>query len=188
MSQLPQPTHTRTCRLLVRDRSQSINMRTLLATDYLNHFNEVVMILDMLLTMPDCLEEATAWQPKSYSDHFMDSGFPEKALAVLAYEQAPLDRREPFDALVAEINETVRVGVEEVSQALADGDDDRTFITLKGLTAELQEMIGRAGGIINGDERASAGQVSDSSAPQDQTAEDDTAATMSQASIDSLFD
>ena len=169
--------------MLVRQLSESINGRTLLATDYLNHFNEVVMILDMLLTMPDCLEEATAWQPKSYADHFKDSGFPEKALAILAYEQAPLDRRVPFDALVADFNEAARAGVGEVSKALADGDDDRTYVLLKDLTAALQEMIGRAGGIINGDDDGAAEDPGDGA-----TAEDEKTTTMDQASIDSLFD
>ena len=53
----------------------NINEKTLLATDYLNHFNELVMVLDLIPDMPECLEDARGWMPKSYEDHFADSQF-----------------------------------------------------------------------------------------------------------------
>jgi hypothetical protein len=33
----------------------NINQSTLLATDYLNRFNEVVMMIEMIPDMPDCM-------------------------------------------------------------------------------------------------------------------------------------
>src|SRR3546814_1723486 len=44
--------YTGTYRLLVR--GKNINQNTLLATDYLNHFNEIIMLLEMLPSMPEC--------------------------------------------------------------------------------------------------------------------------------------
>ena len=41
-----------------RVKDANINDQTLLATDYLNHFNEIVMILDMLPDMPELIDEA----------------------------------------------------------------------------------------------------------------------------------
>ena len=38
----------------------NINVNTLLATDYLNHFNEVIMLIEMLPDMPDMLEDVLA--------------------------------------------------------------------------------------------------------------------------------
>ena len=35
----------------------NINPRTGLATDYLNHFNEAVMLLEMVPDMPECAED-----------------------------------------------------------------------------------------------------------------------------------
>ena len=58
----------RTLRRLVQ--GKNIHQDTLLATDYLNHFNEIVMLLELVADMPDCLEDALEWQPKSYEDHF----------------------------------------------------------------------------------------------------------------------
>ena len=67
----------------------NINPHTGLATDYLNHFNEVVMMLEMLPAMPDCAEDVLAWQPLSYEDHFEASCFKEKGLAIEAFHAAP---------------------------------------------------------------------------------------------------
>ena len=55
-------------RLLVR--GKNINQNTLLATDYLNHFNEIIMLLEMVPSMPECYEDAAGWRPKSYAEHF----------------------------------------------------------------------------------------------------------------------
>ena len=72
-----------------RVRGTNINEQTLLATDYLNHFNEIVMTMEMVPDMPKFLEEAKAWQPKTYQDHFRDSGFTDKDLVIEAYRHAP---------------------------------------------------------------------------------------------------
>ena len=48
--------HQATLSLLVR--GKNINETTLLATDYLNHFNEIIMVLELVPDMPECLEEA----------------------------------------------------------------------------------------------------------------------------------
>ena len=44
----------------------NINPVTGLATDYLNHFNEAIMLLEMLPVAPDCKEDFLAWRPMSY--------------------------------------------------------------------------------------------------------------------------
>ena len=40
-----------------RLRAANINPHTGLATDYLNHFNEAVMLLEMVPDMPECAED-----------------------------------------------------------------------------------------------------------------------------------
>lgn len=87
-----------------RLQGSNINPVTLLATDYLNHFNEVIMLIEMVADMPDMIEDVLAWEPKSYAQHFADSGFKDKDLAIEAYEAAPEDLKAQFDALVACLN------------------------------------------------------------------------------------
>jgi hypothetical protein len=70
-----------------------------LATDYLNVFNEAVMLFGLLSDMPDMIEELRNWQPMSYEKHFARSGFQAKDLAILAYQNADPAIKGPFDAL-----------------------------------------------------------------------------------------
>src|SRR5271163_1492353 len=69
-------------------RAANINPRTGLATDYLNHFNEAIMLLEMIPDMPECAEDFLGWQPLSYAEHFTASNFKARELAIEAYESA----------------------------------------------------------------------------------------------------
>src|ERR1700753_2938344 len=79
----------------------NINPKTGLATDYLNHFNEAIMLLEMIPDMPDCFEDFLGWQPLSYSEHFTASHFRARHLAIAAYEKAEPAVRAEFDNLTA---------------------------------------------------------------------------------------
>src|SRR5207253_7798547 len=73
----------------------NINPRTGLATDYLNHFNEAIMLLEMIPDLPDCAEDFLSWRPLSYREHFAASTFRARELAIAAYDAAdPVIRRE----------------------------------------------------------------------------------------------
>src|SRR3954465_12734718 len=72
----------------VRLRAANINPRTGLATDYLNHFNEAIMLLERIPDMPGCGEDFLSWHPLSYREHFMASNFKARDLAIEAYDSA----------------------------------------------------------------------------------------------------
>jgi hypothetical protein len=82
-----------------RLRVANINPRTGLATDYLNHFNEAVMLLEMVPDMPECAEDFLTWSPLSYAEHFTASNFKARDLAIEAYEKADPNVRAQFDHL-----------------------------------------------------------------------------------------
>src|SRR6202051_3404623 len=65
-------------------KAANINPRTGLATDYLNHFNEAVMLLDMIPDIPECAEDFLQWHPLSYAEHFTASNFAARELAIAA--------------------------------------------------------------------------------------------------------
>jgi len=143
-----QPAYSRTFGLLVK--GKNINEETLLATDYLNHFNEIVMLLDMVPTMPECLDDAKAWAPKTYQTHFQDSVFADKDLAILAYENAPPRFREPFDDTVAKMNGLVAEGLSAIDQAIATGEQGRIELAVTEVSRKLQSYIDRCSAIIHG--------------------------------------
>src|SRR6201986_1813736 len=66
----------------------NIKPRPGLATDYLNHFNEAIMLLEMIPDMPECAEDFLGWHPLSYREHFEASNLKAKDLAIAAYEAA----------------------------------------------------------------------------------------------------
>lgn len=79
----------------------NVNPATGLATDYLNLFNEAIMLFEMGLDMPDMAEELTDWRPHDYVEHFERSGFELKDVVIEAYRHAPAEIRAAFDATVA---------------------------------------------------------------------------------------
>src|SRR5882672_10903905 len=80
-------------------RAANINPRTGLATDYLNHFNEAIMLLEMIPDMPECAEDFLTWTPLSYAEHFWASNFKARDLAIESYEMA--DARIAFDNITS---------------------------------------------------------------------------------------
>ncbi len=86
----------------------NINPDSFLATDYLNHFNEIVMLMEMIPDMPELIEEAVEWSPKTYCQHFEESGFQAKDLAIKAYELAPAQFRQPFEDVCREMQSIIQ--------------------------------------------------------------------------------
>ena len=139
---------TGTYRLLVR--GKNINENTLLATDYLNHFNEIIMLLEMIPSMPDCYDDAAEWQPKSYADHFRDSCFSDAELAILAYENAPPNYRQAFDATVEQMDRMVLEALPRIKGLIDAGDEGPLQLGVEGVTRKLQSFVDVACSIING--------------------------------------
>jgi hypothetical protein len=136
-----------------RAEGTNINPQTLLATDYLNHFNEIVMMLDMIPDIPECLEDAQAWQPKSYQDHFRDSQFRDKDLAVEAYDFVPTLYRQPFDDVVLRMNQLVAAALEKIATLMGPGQEGELRLLCGDCSRALQKMIDIAGAIIHGSVR-----------------------------------
>src|SRR3982074_38126 len=80
-----------------RLRAANITPRTGLASDYLNHFNEAIMLLEMIPDLPQCAEDFLLWYPLSYREHFTASHFKARDLAIEAYDSADPAIRAEFD-------------------------------------------------------------------------------------------
>jgi len=140
----------RTRALCERARGSNVNEKTLLATDYLNHVNEIVMLFDLVPDAPECLDDCKAWQPLSYQDHFRASSIADRDLAIEAYDFSPAAYKEPFDRLLAEMNRLVAISIERLDAALVEGNEDVTRIIAERASRNLQDLIGQASAVING--------------------------------------
>ncbi|PTW62200.1 hypothetical protein C8N35_101237 [Breoghania corrubedonensis] len=148
----------------------NINPKTGLATDYLNHFNEVVMLLELLCDMPECIPDVLAWQPLSYADHFMNSNFAAKELAVRAYNAAPTAERGTFDTITAEMNSEIHAAQCELEEA----EPDQVGEIATEVANRLKPLIAEAGGVIHGNDTTP-------------SSEGEAESESSQADIDALF-
>jgi hypothetical protein len=128
-------------------KAANINPRTGLATDYLNHFNEAIMLLEMIPDMPECAEDFLLWEPLSYAEHFTASNFKARDLAIEAYEGADASIRAEFDGLTTAMTSILTA----VSTAMREVRQDKTRATLaEQATGWVKPLVALAGGIING--------------------------------------
>jgi len=168
----------------------NVNEQTLLATDYLNHFNEVVMTLEMLADMPELLEEAKAWKPKDYKDHFRDSTIADKELAIEAYDHAPPKFKIPFEQNINKINHLITTSVERLETDLQNGDMNLVRENAQALSQVIQRLMDMCSANIHGSETTMDQADIDNligAVPQ-QSASKQSASGGSQADIDALFD
>jgi hypothetical protein len=128
-------------------RAANINPKNGLATDYLNHFNEAIMLLEMIPAMPECAGDFLSWQPLTYAEHFVASNFKGRDLAVAAYNEARDDVRVPFD----EICDTMTSILMAIRDAVETSNQDVTKMRLaENAVGWLKPLVAKAGGIING--------------------------------------
>ena len=125
----------------------NINPRTGLATDYLNHFNEAVMLLEMIPDMPECTADFLEWRPLSYREHFAASNFKARDLAIAAYDSSDKAVRAEFDT----ITDTMTSILTAIGNAMRDVRQDKTRIALaRQATGWVKPLVAQAGGIIHG--------------------------------------
>ena len=128
----------------------NINADTFLATDYLNHFNEVVMLLEMLPDMPECLEDVKESKPKTYQNHFRNSVFSDRDLAIEAYDHVPSRYLIPFEDVMGRLNNAILEAVAGAERALAGGDHDGLTMVVATAMPTIQSFQDMASSIING--------------------------------------
>src|SRR3978361_2119331 len=103
-------------------KAANINPRTGLATDYLNHFNEAIMLLEMVPDMPECVEDFLSWHPLSYREHFTASNFKARGVAIEAYDSADPDVRTEFNNITTAMTSILTA----VGAAMREARQDRT--------------------------------------------------------------
>jgi hypothetical protein len=145
--QMPRQTGPKDEARVARLRAANINPRTGLATDYLNHFNEAIMLLEMIPDMPDCAEDFLLWYPLSYREHFIASNFKARDLAIDAYDSADEHIRTEFDNITSAMTSILTA----VGTAMREARQDKTRATLaEQATGWVKPLVALAGGIING--------------------------------------
>ncbi len=133
----------------------NVNPSTGLATDYLNLFNEAIMLFEMGLDMPDMVEELAEWKKRGYVEHFEKSGFELKEVVVSAYLYAPPTVRRDFDACTERALTAFDSSIDillssNLDDEAARADLDERLRDMKALVVEMDSHIhGRLKAIEN---------------------------------------
>lgn len=128
----------------------NINEATLLASDYLNHFHELVMLFEAIASEPQSFaDDLLSWRPLTYEEHFLELGFRDKNLAIAAYRRAPPRIRARFDEAVARLHGEALTLVAEVASELSGS--KRLDKTCASAAARLRVLIDEANAIANGE-------------------------------------
>jgi hypothetical protein len=125
----------------------NINPQTGLSTDYLNHFTEAIMVLEMLSTIPECLDDLRAWQPRTYAEHFAVSHFTNREAIIGAYRNADPAVRQALDRASGLLNATVGRARQLMLQHI--GTAEVEAIARRALEL-LWPLIARTATLING--------------------------------------
>lgn len=151
--------------ILARIEGTNIDPRSLLSTDYFNHFNTVIMLFGMLPDAADLLDEIDAWQYIDYVKHFQESGLDFAPLAIEAYAAAAPKTRQAFDKKIDEIRTFIEMSRLGMRQLLENGETDRFKHMAIRVSRHLQQLVDDGGAIVHGSE-----------------------ATMDQGAVNALFD
>jgi hypothetical protein len=130
----------------------NINEQTLLATDYLNHFNEIVMTLGMVPDFRDLMDDAKHWCPISYTEHFQNSAFSDKDLAIEAYDHVPERFRTPFEQTIGQVTQLIETVIQRLDALIANGSDEELRHVATESALNIRRLLEIASAIINGSE------------------------------------
>ena len=136
----------------IRRAEALVNPASGLANDYLNLFNEIVMLVEQLPTMPELLDDIQRWHPVGYLDYFDRSILPGRGSAIEAYDQLDARFRRDFEAVVAELDRRSTGAVAAVRKhCKTRGDDDPHALAIicERAGATIREVLDKATMLVN---------------------------------------
>lgn len=124
-----------------------INADTGLCTDYLNHFSEAIMLLEMLAAVPESVEDFLAWEPCSYAEHFASSSFKNREAVIAAYRAADPSLRQSLESIAESMN-LMLLATREAMKARANSASANALAQCA--ISWVKPLVSRAGMLING--------------------------------------
>jgi hypothetical protein len=85
--------------------AELVNSASGIANDFLNHFNEVLLLIENLpVLLPEMLDDLLRWRAQTYVEYFEKSNLPGSAKTLETYRSIDPDFRQLFEARVAALN------------------------------------------------------------------------------------
>ena len=117
-----------------------------LSTDYLNRYNEALMLLEMSAMDASMVDDLRAWKPLGYTEHFEQAGLRCGPGAIGAYHRLMPVSRMAFEHLCAGMDRLVRTVLQAFDQ-MKDPDDAVFVVDIA--VGSFRSMLTRATAFIN---------------------------------------
>jgi hypothetical protein len=117
-----------------------------LSNDYLNHYNEPLMLIELAGQDPTFWSDLETWQPMSYLAYFQASPLRRAPAAIEAYLALSYEQRCAFEAITDVMDRLILAAI--ASFRHDDGAESATFIADITLPA-LRCLIEEAGNFLN---------------------------------------
>jgi hypothetical protein len=147
-----QASHQLSSSVRARRAGDLVNPASGIANDYLNRFNEIVMLIEQLPVMPEFFGDILAWRPISYQDYFRNSNLPGSQTALEAYDKLDVRFRRSFEAIVEELDNraTGSVAMVRLKFRSREADDGAALAEVcERVGANIREILDRATMLVN---------------------------------------
>jgi hypothetical protein len=104
----------------------------------------------MVSDMPEILNEARAWAPKSYEDHFRESTVADRELAIEVYPHVPANFKRAFEQTIDQLNRLVEVVIDRLESQIEKDNQDHLRLVATESVRSIERLMDVAGGIIHG--------------------------------------
>ena len=117
-----------------------------LSNDFLNHYSEVLMLIEMAASDPAMSDDLMEWQPMGYRAYFAASELRRAAAALEAYEALPEAQRAGFEKLVAAMDSLAIMAVFALQPPTDEGSAP---VVVDETAPALRSLIAKAGAFLN---------------------------------------
>ena len=137
----------------LRQANHLVNPSSGIANDYLNQYNEILLLVENLpILLPEMIEELLAWKPRNYGEYFQASPLAGGHLAIAIYQALDGAFRERFEAQIAKINVLASMAIAVIGNQLHGSDEMRPEdieAFCEELSAKLRAEIEKAVDLVN---------------------------------------
>lgn len=126
-----------------------IDQHTGLASDFLNQFNEVLMLLEVADSDPELNFHLQHWLPRDYVAHFEASQLRDSALVIQAYALCPPSVRRRFDRLSSDLSAFILNGLADLRPLRGEA----ARLASEALSERIRRRIASLSAIIHPGER-----------------------------------
>jgi hypothetical protein len=135
--------------LKAETRAEDAGLHRGLSNDYLNHYSEALMLIEMAADDPAITADLVDWRPVDYRTYFGASELRRASAALAAYDALPANRREAFERLVAAMDTLTDLAIFALQPPCDPSRSPEIALVIAETAPALRKLIDRAAIFLN---------------------------------------